>query len=274
MEEVRATLLGTGHAWPIPRPGCACDQCRASRDDAGKRRTRSGLLLQTPTARVLLDACPDAWLQFEREGLEPHVDRVVISHHHDDHLMGLRDLCMLRRDASGPLPVHCGPVTKARIQVVFPGLLRAGREKIAFEPWQVGTRLDLGAVTLEGFETHHREEEPTTAFLLHVRREDASGGGRAWRIAYATDMGERLPSPRERVEDVDLFLGDGTYLGAGGYGHPGTDRMIAIARELRARCIGVTHVGHWAVDCDTARRRLAPDVVICRDGDDVLSLLE
>ncbi|MDJ0520641.1 MAG: MBL fold metallo-hydrolase [Planctomycetota bacterium] len=268
MDDVRATLLGTSHAWPLPEPGCGCDQCTASREDAGKRRTRSGFLIQTPAGNALLDAGPDVWQQFEREKLKPEVALVVISHHHDDHVLGLRDLCIMNGRHRRVLPVHCGPVTERLIRATFAGLLREGQERIRFVPWETGSRIELGAVCIEGFETHHRADAPTTAFLVHVPRAEG-----VVRIAYATDMGSALPEPVERLRGVDLFIGDGTYLGEGNDKHPGTDRMIAIARELRAKRIAVTHVGHWGVDCDTARRLLPPDVAICRDGDDVLSLL-
>ncbi len=268
VDDVRLTLLGTSHAWPIPEPGCGCDQCSASRDDAKKRRTRSGLFIQTPAGNALLDAGPDVWQQFEREGIAPQVERVVISHHHDDHVLGLRDLCYAWRERPGPLPVHCGPVTERRIRATFGGLLREGRELITFVPWHAGAVVDLGPVRIEGFETHHRDDEPTTAFLIHVER-----AGGAARIAYATDMGTALPSPRERLEDLDLFIGDGTYLGAPGFGHPGTDRCVEIARTLRAQAVAITHVGHWRADPDTVRQALPVGVAICRDGDDVLALL-
>ncbi len=301
VENVRATFLGTGDAWPIPRPGCGCDQCAFSREDAKERRTRSGVFLETSagnsrgqnsrgqTSRgqnVLLDASPDLTHQFEREGIDPVVDRVVISHHHDDHMNGLRDLCYTRRGGPDVLPVHCGPVTRRRIEALWPSLLRPGEEKICFEPWDDGTVIEVGPVTLKGVETNHRDDEPTTAFLIHVER-----GGPPQRILYATDMGprgmgKRLIDPdspvgeQEYVKDVwailrvDLFVGDGTYLGEGGYGHPGTDRMIEIAREGLAKKIAITHVGHWGVDPDTARQRVPADVAICRDGDDLFSFLD
>ena len=148
------------------------------------------------SSSVLLDAGPDVWQQFERWGLAPRVDRVVISHHHDDHVLGLRDLCIMSRKHARVLPVHCGPVTEARIRATFAGLLRDGREQIAFVPWHAGAVVEAGGVRVEGFETHHRgADEPTTAFLIHAERE-----GRGVRIAYATDMGTELPAPRERLE--------------------------------------------------------------------------
>jgi ribonuclease BN (tRNA processing enzyme) len=120
---------------------------------------------------------------------------------------------------------------------------------------------------LEGFETHHRAEAPTTAVLVHARP-----GERALRVAWATDMGAAAPEPAAALAEVDLFVGDGTYLGAADHGHPGTRRVLEIARTLGARRIALAHVGHWRVRRDNARRALPPDVAICRDGEDLLAL--
>lgn len=264
---MRAILLGCGGAWPIPRPGCVCPQCASARQRPKERRSRSGLWLQGREETALLDASPDIAHQLEREGLTPHLDRVVISHHHHDHLLGLDDLCHVRPPGCAPLSVHAGAHAQTRIREVFPNLLREGREKIRLHPWGIGTRLDLGGILLEGFETHHRPDTETIGALLHVDREE---GPR--RIAYATDMGSDVPSPRRRLEGVDLLVGDGTYLGDAGYGHPGTSRVLEIARVLRVGRVALTHVGHWRVDPATARRQVPPDVVICRDGDDLLAL--
>jgi ribonuclease BN (tRNA processing enzyme) len=226
------------------------------------------LWLEGSAGSVLVDAGPDVARQLEREGLGRLPGRVVVSHHHLDHLLGLDDLCHVIPQGETPLAVHAGPHAQERIRAIFPHLLRPGRERLVLCTWHAGALLDLGDVVLEGFETHHREEAATTAVLLHLRLPR----GKA-RIAYATDMGAAVPSPAERLQGVDVFVGDGTYLGPPGHGHPGTDRVREIGRALGARRLAVTHVGHWQVDRAEARRRLGADVAICRDGDDLLGLL-
>ena len=259
---VLATLLGTGGAWPIPRPGCSCAQCAEARAEPRERRTRSGLYLETAAGNVLLDACPDVIAQLEREQLSPAIRAVIISHHHADHVFGLSDLCYVLREVEPPIPVYAGAATQALIRAAFPYLLRPERPKIRLEPWTSGMRLTFGEVALEGFETLHREESETVGVLIRTRSR-----GRESRIVYATDMGAAEPTPRSLLEGVDLFVGDGTYLGEAGYGHPGTERMIAIARGFGARRIAVTHVGHWGLSSAEAADHVPRDVAICRDGD-------
>ena len=217
---------------------------------------------------MFVDVSTDILTQLERAGLAPVVDAVVLTHHHADHMLGLHDLCCLRTPADAPLAVYAGPVTTERILGAFGDLLRPGRARIELRAWHAGTRIDFGDVTFTGFETHHREVEPTTAVLLEGEHE-----GRGVRVAYATDMGPVPPTPRAVLEDVDLFCGDGTYLAEAGYGHPASAETIAFARGLGARRIALTHVGHWQVAEAEARRRLPEDVAICRDGDDLLSFL-
>lgn len=267
---MKAVLLGAGDAFAIPRPGCHCPQCTEAREDPRLRRGRSGVLVTGGDEVVLLDCSPDILRALDREGVTPDaVTRVVISHQHNDHCYGLFDLARTRTVGGPPVVVHANPGTQAVLLQAFPSLFRPERVMATFEPWGMGARLDLGAFTLEGFETHHYPGIETTAFLLSFSEGDVTR-----RLAYATDMGADLPSPRGLLEGVDLFVGDGTYLGAGGKGHPGTDRMIAIARELGARRVAITHVGHWQVTAAEAAARIDDDVVICRDRDALTSLLE
>lgn len=266
---VKAILLGTAGAWPIPRPGCRCPQCEEARADSAYARTRTGLLVEAATERVLIDAGPDIARQLEGRSEPPRIDRVVITHRHLDHVLGIDDLVHVREDSRGCLPIHVAESHREKLGVIFRHLLREPDPRIRFEPWETGARLEAGEITLEGFETGHRERFPTTGVVLHV---PAGRGTR--RIAFATDMGDDLPSPRSALEGVDLFVVDGTYLGEGGYGHPGTDRAIAMARDLGARRVAITHVGHWQVAHAEARARIESSVAICRDGDDLLRLLD
>jgi phosphoribosyl 1,2-cyclic phosphate phosphodiesterase len=267
MADVRARLLGTSSAWPIPRPGCRCPQCAEARRDPRLARTRSGLLVAAGDARVLVDAGPDVAVQLERLGEPPRVDAVVVTHTHADHVLGLSDVVHLRTASEEPLVVHAASFHRDRIRATFPSLVREGRERLAFRPWDAGVRIDLPGLALEGFETGHRRDFPTTGVLLRV------DGPPAVRVAYATDMGGALPeTSRALLRDVDLFAGDGTYPGTAGHGHPASDDVLRAAREVGARAVAFVHLGHvGATDADL-RRRLG-GAAVPRDGDDLLELV-
>ncbi len=265
---MKAVLLGTSGAWPIPRPGCDCPQCAEARADPSHGRTRTGLYLETPEECVLIDAGPDVALQLERKGGSPRVDRVVITHRHLDHVLGLDDVAHLRDEHRECLPVHINAAHHEKVGTMFRHLLRGETPRMRFLPWGAGETIRVGDVTLEGFETGHRERFPTTGVILHVPTVRG-----VQRVAFATDMGDGEPSPPEALAGVDLFVGDGTYLGEAGYGHPGTTRMIDVARAHGARRVAITHVGHWRVAYADARAQVEESVAICRDGDDLFHLL-
>lgn len=266
---MKTILLGTSGAWPIPRPGCACDQCSEARIQARYGRMRSGLLLEAGGEVVLVDAGPDVCHQFEREGLVPRVDHLLVTHTHADHCLGLADLVHLRRDGRVPLVVHAAAFHRRRLQEIFPHLAREeGEGPVVFDEWEAGTRLALGGVVLEGFETGHRPGFPTTGVLLHV---ETPAGEK--HIAYATDMGVLPAASRALLRGVDLLVGDGSFLGAPGYGHPGTDAVIALARKLAIARLAFTHFGHVKVSDSELRRRLGPEVGVAYDGGDLLGLL-
>jgi phosphoribosyl 1,2-cyclic phosphate phosphodiesterase len=262
----RALVLGTSAAWPIPRPGCGCPQCVEARGDPRLRRTRTCLRLEAGRGVFVFDPGPDVLHQLEREGLSPRADAVLVSHAHHDHLLGLSDLVRLQPDEAPPLAVHAAPEHQQRIRAVFPDLLRGGRERIVLRRFGDGMRLGLGSLYFEGIETGHRAGFSTTALLLETGEGDARR-----RILYATDMGELPATSRTRLEGIDLLVGDGTWLGQAGHGHPGTDDVVALGAELGVGRVAITHVGHWQVPEATARGRLGDETLLLRDGEDLLT---
>ena len=265
---MKITFLGTSAAWPTPHPGCDCPQCAEARADGRFRRSRSSLLLESGDEIVLVDPGPDVFHQFERAGLEPRVDRVLITHCHADHVLGLDDLVNLRSDRKRVLPVHAAAYHRKRIAEIFPYLVDEKEPRILFEVWKPGTELAMEGIRIEGFETGHRVRFPTTALLMHVETPDG-----VRRVAYATDMGDLPDDSRERLEEIDLLVGDGTFLGAAGHGHPGTDAVLALCGELDVERAAFTHVGHVGVDDATLRTLLGEGVGLAYDGGDLLDLL-
>ncbi len=265
---MKITFLGTSAAWPTPQPGCHCPQCSEARADGRLRRTRSSLLIESADEVVLVDPGPDVFHQFEREGLEPRVDRVLVTHSHADHVLGLGDLERLRADRKHVLRVHAAAYHRKRIGEIFPYLVDERDPRIVFEVWKPGTEISLEGIRIEGFETGHRARFPTAALLMHLHTPDGMR-----RVAYATDMGELPDDSRERLEEIDLFVGDGTFLGGEGHGHPGTDAVLALGAELDVEKVAFTHVGHVQVDDAGLRERLGEGVGLAYDGGNLLDLL-
>ena len=81
-------LLGTGAGPGTPSFFCDCAGCREARENPELARTRSGALLRTAQAQLLIDASPDLRHQLGKERPDS-IDAVLMTHWHYDHFGGL-----------------------------------------------------------------------------------------------------------------------------------------------------------------------------------------
>jgi phosphoribosyl 1,2-cyclic phosphate phosphodiesterase len=95
---MQLTMLGVGSSAGTPILGCKCDTCMSS--DPRNNRTRCSSLIKLDNGKVILiDTGPDLRIQSLREGLT-HIDAVLYTHTHADHLHGIDDLrgfCQIQR---------------------------------------------------------------------------------------------------------------------------------------------------------------------------------
>ena len=83
------TFLGTGTSHGIPVVGCDCRVC--SSEITENKRYRSSVFIETEKHNILVDAATEFRLQAVREKIK-HIDLVLITHAHADHVHGLDDL--------------------------------------------------------------------------------------------------------------------------------------------------------------------------------------
>lgn len=89
MTDSMFTLLGSGGAMGVPMLACSCEICLST--NPHDRRMRSAGLLSLPDKEILIDVGPDFRDQALRFGIK-HIDGVIITHTHSDHIAGIDDL--------------------------------------------------------------------------------------------------------------------------------------------------------------------------------------
>lgn len=92
---MRLTFLGTGTSTGNPEIGCDCEVCRS--DDPRDWRLRTSALVEVSGKRLLIDCGPDFRWQMIRNGIT-HLDAILLTHEHYDHVGGLDDLRPLCRE--------------------------------------------------------------------------------------------------------------------------------------------------------------------------------
>jgi len=87
---MRLTFLGTGTSQGVPVITCDCTVCNSA--DPRDKRLRASALLETDSgSNILFDIGPDFRQQMLRERVS-HIDAVLITHAHRDHVAGIDDI--------------------------------------------------------------------------------------------------------------------------------------------------------------------------------------
>lgn len=114
---MRLTLLGTGTSFGVPQIGCHCPTCTSS--DPRDKRSRTSALVDTRGKRLLIDTPPELRLQLVAASVD-HVDAVLYTHGHADHVHGIDDLRALSVRLGAMLPAYGSRETLAELGTKFP----------------------------------------------------------------------------------------------------------------------------------------------------------
>ena len=241
------TVLGSGTSQGVPMIGCRCGVCLSP--DPRDKRTRSSIYLDAPDGKILVDTTPDLRQQALREDLD-HVDAVLFTHAHADHVMGFDDLRRFCEIQGASLPIYGSKETLGKVEHVF---------SYAFNPKSrvPGYVHVLPHVIAEPFELCGLEITPlpvphgavfTLGFLF-------SRAGRKM-LAYLSDCAS-VPEPiREMISGVEVLIIDGLR----DKPHPThltVSSAVQAAMAIGARRSLITHQTHEKRHVD--RERDLPD---------------
>jgi phosphoribosyl 1,2-cyclic phosphate phosphodiesterase len=113
---MQITFLGTGTSNGVPVIGCTCPVCTSL--DPRDKRTRSSAVVDAGGKRLLIDTSPELRLQAVANGIS-HVDAVLYTHAHADHVAGFDDLRSFNYISQAPLDVHADELTSTLIRDRF-----------------------------------------------------------------------------------------------------------------------------------------------------------
>jgi len=162
---MRVRFLGTGTSTGNPEIGCQCEVCTSQ--DKKDWRWRSSLLVETQGKHILIDCGPDFRMQmletFQTRPFE-HLDGVLITHEHYDHVGGLDDLRIFSHDKAVDIyaETYVTKLIRERLPYVFkenkyPGVPNLNLHEIENRPFSVAgievlpIRLMHGSLPIFGY---------------------------------------------------------------------------------------------------------------------------
>jgi phosphoribosyl 1,2-cyclic phosphate phosphodiesterase len=227
--KVTLTVLGSGTSMGVPTIGCTCRVCTSP--DPHDRRTRPSIMLEYDGRVVLVDTTPDFREQAIREGIR-HLDAIVYTHSHADHILGLDDVRPLSFHREGGIPLYAHAHTVPTLTRIFSYIFNndykfGGIAKVALH--EVHGPFDLFGAQFVPIPILHGDTE------IH--------GYRVGSAAYLTDHSDIPPASMEMLHGLDILFLDALRHRPHPT-HSTVENSLRLVEELQPKRAFFTHICH------------------------------
>jgi len=252
-DAVRLTFLGTGTSHGIPVIGCRCRVCHST--DPRNQRYRPSVLVEWLGRRILIDTPPELRLQLLRADVD-HVDALIYTHTHADHVFGLDDVRIFTSRQGTAMPVYGTKQTLANIRQQFFYVFAdtpVGGGKPQLDPRlidPVDRPFSAVGVTVQPIPVLHGQT-PVLGF-------------RFGNVAYVTDTNQVPDESLALLSDLDVLVLDALR----DQPHPthfSLAEALSVVEKVRPRRTFFTHICHDLEHAET-NRRLPAGVELAYDG--------
>jgi phosphoribosyl 1,2-cyclic phosphate phosphodiesterase len=226
----KITVLGSGTSVGVPTIGCDCDVCRST--DPRDQRLRPSVLVSYEGRNILIDTTPDLRTQALRAKIT-HLDAVLFTHSHADHVMGLDDVRPFNFLRRGHIPIYANEPTMAAIHRCFPYIFD-GVKKESNIP-----RLTPHNIDGSPFELFGMTFLPVP--IMHGSQQIY--GFRFGAAAYLTDHSEVPEASMDMLRGLDVLFLDALRYRPHAT-HSTVEHSIGTAQHLAAKRTFFTHICH------------------------------
>ena len=246
---MKIIFLGTGTSTGNPEIGCSCEVCTSR--DPRDWRLRASVLVEVAGKRLLIDCGPDFRYQMLRAQCY-HLDAVLLTHEHYDHVGGLDDLRPYSRvkDVAIYTEANVVEAIKTRMPYVFrahkyPGVPNLVLHTVGLAPFEAA------GITIQPIRVMHAKLP-----ILGFRIGD---------FAYLTDL-KYLPEEEfAKLAGLEVLVVDalrrGTHLS-----HEGLEEALVLIARIRPKEAYLTHMSHRIGLHAQIDKQLPPHVHYAYDG--------
>lgn len=245
-------FLGTGTSQGVPLIGCDCPVCLS--DNIKDKRLRSSVLVRTETTTIVVDTGPDFRQQMLRENIK-HLDAVVFTHEHKDHIAGLDDVRAFNFILKKKIPVFATQrvinALKREFYYAFedekyPGVPELDIHCIDKNPFVIGD-LSITPVEVLHFQL------PVLGFIFNDK------------IVYITDANYISDEEKEKIKNKDILILNALRKEKH-ISHFTLQEALELIEELKPQKAYLTHISHQLGKYDDVSKELPPNVFLSYDG--------
>ncbi|MDE2364777.1 MAG: MBL fold metallo-hydrolase [Hyphomicrobiales bacterium] len=256
----RLTIMGCGSSAGVPRVAQGWGECDPS--NPKNRRRRCAIHVERRSiagaTQVVVDLGPDIREQLIDQRVQ-HVDGILLTHAHADHIHGIDDVRPLVIEQRSRLPVYMDAFTAGEVKAKF-GYIFETPPGSQYPPLLTERRLVPGSpVVIDG------PGGPVEALPIRFNHGDIDAlGFRFGNIAYSPDVKDIPAESIPLLEGLDLWILDALRYRR----HPShltVDEALGWIARLKPRRAVLTNL-HTDLDYARLARELPPHVIPAHDG--------
>lgn len=263
--------------------GCNCPVCTSA--DPRDSRLRASVLVECGGLTIVVDAGPDFRQQLLRAGVQ-HVDAILLTHNHMDHVGGLDETRALNLFERKPVNIFCEPYVLDSLRQMFAYAFREPRYPGApewhmhvlesYEPFRVysnAAERELVWVSGSGYQYTGKQgldDVPSVEVVpIHGWHHKQPGlsvlGYRFGNIAYLTDMNSIPDEEFEKLRGLDAVTVNCVKKDPH-FSHFSLAEALAFFERVGARESYITHISHRLPRHEEFAAELPPHVHPAYDG--------
>lgn len=251
---VEVVFLGTGTSQGIPVIGCDCRVCVS--DDPRDSRYRSSVLIKTNDHHILVDVSPDFRRQMLDAG-ESRVDTILLTHEHNDHIIGLDDVRPINFKYHKNIPVYglerVLDQVKTTFYYAFADSRYPGAPRLHCLSVEAGKPFTLPETDIEIF----------PLLLYHAELEII--GFRIQQFAYITDASLIPPASMDMLKGLDVLVINALQRQKH-YSHFTLEEALDVIHVLKPGKAYLTHISHHLGTTGELLQELPADILPAYDN--------
>lgn len=226
---MKITVLGCGGSLGTPASGGFWGKCDPA--EPRNHRTRASILVQSGKTTVVVDATYDLRLHLNKYNIK-HLDGVIITHAHNDHVNGIDDLRVIAYHSNKLIDLYANEETLDEIHRRWPFLFEPKYEGIytqflAKKKIENYGKFRIGDIDIESYEQDH-----TTCTSLGFRFGD---------FAYSVDVADLTEKSLKVLKGVETWIVDaGAYNKESVLTHANIQRVTKWAEILKPKMTYLT----------------------------------
>lgn len=246
-------FLGTGTSQGIPVIGSHHPVCLS--DNPKDKRLRTSALVTTDSGKkILIDCGPDFRQQMLMNN-EEQIDAVLITHEHNDHIIGLDDLRPLIFKNIASMPIYCNSRVADEIKSRFPYAFKDHKYPGApsFDLFKIDSDFKLF-------------DEIDISPINIVHSEINILGYKFKNLAYITDASKIEDCEKEKLKNLDVFIINCLRKTELHHSHFILPQVLELVEELKPKKTYLIHISHHLGFHDEVELELPENVHLAFDG--------